>query len=206
MASEVDRLYEEIERLNKKISELKAGSSDNSSFNGDPQGIGIIPEQESFILDPHSIGGYRNMSLPNGGVMKVKVLPFCKNGSHIVKDVEKIVFCSRCGGVTCKEHLFDVSPTLCRECVEKEVGGMSYKDVAVLLAVENGLGIDYLTSGLKLSKKEIDESAANCVSGGYLKRSIFNFFFSGYQMTFEGEKMLYLASLVYDLPAPSGGS
>ncbi|MEM3190882.1 MAG: hypothetical protein QXU98_07750 [Candidatus Parvarchaeota archaeon] len=204
MGSEVDKLYEEIERLNKRIAELEhdsSGRADDSSGGFDTvHGLGIIPEQESFILDSHSVGGYRNLSLPNGGVMKVKVLPFCKNGSHVVKNIDDIIFCSRCGGVICKEHMFDISPPLCRECVEKELGELDYKDVALLFAVKNNLGVGYLTSVLKLSRSEIDEAAANCLSRGYLKRSFFNFLFSGYQTTFEGERIIHMASLIYDLP------
>ena len=211
MGSEVDKLYEEIERLNKRISELESensnsGNNESNTINmGDDRNLGVIPEQESFVLDTHSLGGYRNLSLPNGGVMKVKVLPFCKNGNHVIKSMDDIIFCSRCGGVICKEHAFDISPPLCRECVEKELAGLDHKSIAVLFAVKNGLGLNYLKGTLKLSKKEIDEALSQCVSSGYIKQSIFNFLFSGYQTTFDGERKLYLASLIYELPNPEGG-
>ena len=211
MASESDKLYEEIERLNKRISELESESSRsdnggvNAAYTGNDKDLGVIPEQESFVVDSHSLGGYRNLSLPNGGVMKVKVLPFCKNGNHIIKSIDEIVVCSRCGGMICKEHAFDISPPMCRECIEKELSALTYKELMVLFAVENKLGMRYLTNDLKLNWREVEEAAANCVSLGYLRQSVFNFLFSGFQTTFEGKQMLYMASLIYDFPSLEQG-
>ncbi len=194
MEGDIDQIYDLIYKLDQKISDLEKKHSEIDVGEKDDMAQDIITDQERIVVDSHSLGEYKNVSLSNGSTMKIKSYPLCANGRHIIKNLDDIVFCSKCGNAICKEHNIQISPPLCINCVNDIIGPVTQNELLILSVISKGVSYWSLSKSLKLSWRDIKTGIQNLQSLGYIRRSIFR-----YETTLEGEKILNLARFVYDI-------
>ena len=180
MEDDINKMYEEIVRLSKKISELDQRSAeiesvisslDLSSKPKEPENPAIL-DQETITLDPHNIGGYRNLSMPNGGVMKVKATPFCVNGRHVVRSVDDITFCAKCSSIFCEAHAYPTEEPMCEACIKDTIRDFDPAAFYALFAARYGIPLRKLRKRLNMSRSEIKPHLEKLVSSGCMKQNM----------------------------------
>ena len=206
---DLNRIYDAITSLSKRVAELDQKNSEIASvLSGlaagalsQPEPDQMILDQESTVVDPYNISGHKNFSLPTGGVIKVKSKSMCVNGLHLVDDQSKITFCSRCGAIICKDHMYDLDENLCVNCLKKELKEFNSLDIYLLNAVYNNIAFKDVKRQLRLSSKEISESASKLVASGCIKKDLmFRYFLTGY-----GAGVLKMGVNLYSISLPQEG-
>ncbi len=193
---DLDKLYDLIYKLNEEVAELKRRSEEVKQDPDESQ-MDVVTDQEHVLVDPHSLGEYKNVSLPNGSVLKMRTYPMCVNGRHVINDLSDIVFCSRCGGAICSKHALDIDPPLCKNCIREEVGILSEAEIAVLVAVSKGVPFWRMTKTLKVSRGLVSKSLEKLRSLGFIRLGFPNFL--RYETTMDGDNFIRLASFIYDI-------
>ena len=204
MENDFDKIYDAIFKMNKKLSEIDLKNLELSKIisslpalkpatNDDPQEA--IIEQEDVVADPYSVGGYKNVSLPNGGLIRIKSKPFCSNGRHMISDTDGLIFCSRCSSVICRDHRPAIDEPMCRQCLSVALKDFDAADLYVLFAVVNGVQTKKLRKTLNLSRAEFSAAVSKLVRKGCARQ---NMFFS-LKPTLYGMNVSNLASCLYDM-------
>jgi hypothetical protein len=200
MEEEQKRLYEEITRLNEKVLELGQRNAEIEAKLASVQardethdGEQII-EQEAYLLDAHNPPGKKTISLPNGGVIKLRSQSFCVNGRHIIRDSASMLFCSKCDSIMCTSHASGLDEPLCSICISSMLSGVDNIDLFILHALYSKKPFSELKRRLNVGEK-FNESLSKLVGLGYVKRNIL---FS-YGLTIDGEYALKLALQIKDV-------
>ena len=84
--NDIDKIYDALVRLNKKVSELEQRDMEIesilSNLNLSPKKEDeYILDQENTIVDSYNLSGHKSVSMPNGGVIRMKSKSFCVLGS-----------------------------------------------------------------------------------------------------------------------------
>jgi hypothetical protein len=197
---EIEKLYDAVVKLNKRISELDQRNVEIESILSSlppPQQKEdfYILDQENTVIDPYNIGGYKNVSMPNGGAIKIRSKSFCANGRHIIENQEKILFCTKCSAITCTEHYFGVdSEPFCSSCLKNELKDIDDVSLYIIAAIDGGFSLHKLKRLLNVGHKEFLGSLSALLTSKYIKQ---NLFFS-YGLTVYGRRVLALAENLYD--------
>lgn len=202
---DLNKLYDSVLELNKKISELDGRNAEIESFLSslntdasknaqDGKDVDAVIDQESTIVDPYNIGGHKSLSLPNGGVVKLKSRSFCVNGRHVVNNVDDMLFCSRCNAIVCRAHAYELEEQVCSACLKDEIKEFDSTCLYLLFALKNGIPVRKLKHRLNASKDEMDSAISklkshNCVAQDMLFR---------YRISIRGEEVLNTARILYD--------
>lgn len=201
MEEEIKQLYEAFLKMNEKLSQINSKNEHLESLvNSLSQYIlenkgEEITEEEMTILDPFNLGGYKNVSSPNGSVFKVKSRSLCVNGRHVINDGEPVLLCSKCSSIICYQHDKGISPPLCINCIENELGELGPLEIYILDSVNKGIPLNSLRKALKGSYKEFAKSQLKLIREGYLEKDIF----FRRVLTLKGNKALVFGSKIYDL-------
>ena len=202
MDEDANKIYEALFKMSKKLAEIDQRNQELeeiiSKFNsrqssGEEQNPTII-DQENYLADPFAIGGHRNLSLPNGGSIRLKSQPLCINGRHIIKDSLDILFCSKCNSIFCAEHRYDSDDPICVNCLKEEIRDFDSLSLYLMFSLRNGIRVSKIKRRFNLSNKEISSSLSRLVSVGCVRRDVF----FKYLLTMAGEKVLNTARLLYD--------
>jgi cell division protein ZapA (FtsZ GTPase activity inhibitor) len=197
---EIDKLYDAVIKLNKRVSELDQRNIEIetilSKFPPQQQKEdSYILDQENTVIDPYNVGGYKNVSMPNGGVIKIKSKSFCANGRHIIENLEKILFCAKCNAILCAEHYLGVDgEPVCSNCIKNELKNIDSLSLYILAAISGGFSLHKLKKLLNVERKEFGDSLSFLLSSKYIKQ---NLLFS-YELTIHGRHTLALAENLYD--------
>lgn len=206
MEDDIEKLYDAISKLNKKLSGLEIKNEElarilssaqpavpqreQCDYSNEP-----ITEEENTVIDTHGIGGYRNISLPNGGAIRVKSKPFCFTGRHIVSNLEGAVFCSHCDSLICKDHDFKLDEPICRKCVSAILQDIGFPDVYLLFGMVNGIPLARVRKHFNLSRREFSSAVSRLAKKGCVRM---NLLFRP-SPTFYGTSMSGFAAKIYDL-------
>ena len=204
MGNDFDRIYDAIFKMNKKLSEIDLKNAELSRIllslpatgpvAGDQKEDAII-EQEDVIADPYSVGGYKNVSLPNGGLIRIKSKPFCSTGRHMISDIDGLIFCSRCSSMICRDHRPKMDDPLCRQCLSDALKDFDAADLYVLFAVVSGVQTKKLRNAIGLSRAELSMTVSKLIKTGCIRQ---NMVFS-LKPTMYGMNVSCLASCLYDM-------
>lgn len=206
MEDDIEKLYDALSKLNKKVSDMDVRNEEIARMLSSAQSAGPkveprdyssdpIMEEENTVIDTRGMGGYRNISLPNGGAIRVKSKPFCFTGRHIVSNLDGAVFCSHCDSLICREHDFKLDEPICRKCVSALVQDIGFPDVYILFALVNGVPLDRIKRHFNLSRQEFSTAVSRLIKNGCAKRNLF--FLTA--PTFYGTSTAGLAAKIYDL-------
>ncbi|MEM0143698.1 MAG: hypothetical protein QXL94_07085 [Candidatus Parvarchaeum sp.] len=201
MEDDIKQLYEAVLKINERLSQVDSKNGQlESLINSMSQYIlekneGDITEQEIVVLDPFNIGGYKNVSTPNGSVLKVRSKGLCVNGRHSVDENTSVILCSKCNGIVCERHDTGLSPPLCVNCIKDQIKELELLDIYILNAISIGLNINELRKIVKGSYSEFRSAQQKLLKGGYLEKDLF----FRKILTTKGASALALGSKVYDL-------
>lgn len=201
MEDEMRQLYEAMLKMNEKVSDVNRKNEQlESVLNALSQYLlgnktEEITEQEMTVLDPFNLGGYRNVSSANGSVFKVKSKALCVNGRHTVAENSPVLLCSKCNGIVCYEHDRALSPPMCVNCIQGEMGDLGPLEIYILNAVNRGISVNDLRKALKGSHREFSYAQSRLLKEGYIEKKIL----LGKTITIKGTSALTLGSKVYDL-------
>lgn len=190
-------------KLNKKLNELDQRNSEIEAIiasltkqtTEQASNEGFILDQEEIIVDPFRVGGYKNTSLPNGGVVKIKSQPLCLNGKHIIKNQEAIRFCSKCNGIFCIEHGYNMNEPICIDCLKDILKDFDQLDIYILSALNESVPLRRLKKALNISNKDISINLSKLLSKGCIKQDLF----LRYHLTIQGGTILFLGVNLYDI-------
>ncbi len=204
MENDFDKIYDAIFKMNKKLSEIDLKNVELSKILSSlpvfkpaaaiPQADEIV-EQEDTVADPYSVGGYRNVSLPNGGLIRIKSKPLCSSGRHIVFDIDGIIFCSHCNSIICKDHKPALDEPLCKPCISEVLKGFDVADLYVLFAVVKGVQLNKLKKVLGLSRRDLSTALSKLINKGCARQNIM----FAINPTMYGISISGLASCLYDM-------
>ncbi len=199
MEEDISKLYEALLKLNKKVSELDQRNTEIQAAisSMSPPAIGEekpVIDQETTMLDAYNISGYKSLSLPDGGFVRLKSRSLCVNGRHVVDSTDKMLFCSKCDAIICTDHRYDLDETVCAGCLEKRISDFDSMSLYVLFALENGISIRKLRKRLNIPWKEIEAALdklqkSNCIFRDLLFR---------YRINIYGESAVDTAKLIMD--------
>lgn len=201
MEEELRQLYEAVLKMNEKISQINSKNEHlESLINSISQYIlenkgEDITEQETIVLDPFNLGGYKNVSSSNGSVFKVKSRAFCVNGRHSIDEGAPVLLCSKCGGIVCYDHDTGLSPPLCTGCIKNELDELGSLEIYILHSINKDVPINQLRKTLKGSYREFNEALAKLIKSGYVERDLL----FRKVLTMKGSSALALGSKLYDL-------
>ena len=201
MEEELRQLYEAILKMNEKVSEINSKNEHlETLINAMSQYIleknnDDITEQETVVLDPFNLGGYKNVSSANGSVSKIRSKGLCVNGRHSIDEYSPVLICSRCNGIICDKHDTDLSPPLCVNCIKDQIRDLDTLDIYILNAVNLDIPINDLRKNIKGSYKEFTRSQQKLLKEGYLEKDLL----FRKILTIKGSSALALGSKVYDL-------
>ncbi len=202
MEDDMNKIYDAIFKMSKKLAEMdqrnqeleeivsKFGQNRHVEEEQDP----TIIDQENYLVDPHAIGGHKNLSLPNGGSIRLKSQPLCINGRHIIKDSSEILFCSKCSSIFCTGHSYESEDPTCVNCLREEIRDFDSLSLYVMFALRNGIPLSKIKRRFNLSGSELSDSLSKLVSSGCVKRDMF----FRCLLTITGEKVLNSACVLYD--------
>ncbi len=199
---EIDKLYDAILKLSKRISELDQRNIEiesilSSMTPSQQKEDAYILDQENTIVDSYNISGYKNVSLPNGGVIKLKSKSFCANGRHVIENLEKMIFCAKCNAIICREHYLELDgEPACVSCLKNELNGVDDLSLYILSAISDDFPLWRLRRLLNVDIKEFKTALKNLLELKYIKQ---NLIFS-YEITLYGRRVLNLAENLYDFP------
>jgi hypothetical protein len=201
MEEDTKQLYEAVLKMNEKLSQVNSKNEQlESIINAMSQYMlskneGNITEQEIVVLDPFNISGYKNVSTPNGSVLKVRSKGLCVNGRHAVDETSNVNICSKCNGIVCEIHDTGINPPMCINCIKDQIRELEPLDIYILNAVNLGLSLGELRKMIKGSYKEFKAEQQRLIKEGYLDRNLL----FGKILTTKGASALSLGSKVYDL-------
>lgn len=201
MEEELRQLYEAMLKMNEKMAQLDSKNEHlESLINAMSQYFlekeeGDVTEQETVVLDPFTLGGFKNVSTPNGSVLRVRSKGMCVNGRHSVDESSAVFICSKCNGIVCDKHDTELSPPLCLNCIKDQIRDLDQLHVYLLSAVNSGIAVNYLRKGLKGSYHEFNTALQKLLKEGYLERDLL----FRKILTTKGSSALILGSKVYDI-------
>ena len=201
MEEEIKHLYEAVIKLNEKMSQVNSKNeqlevliNSISQYILENKGEDIM-EQETVVLDPFNLGGYKNISSQNGSVFKVKSKALCVNGRHTVENAEPVLICSKCNSIICHQHDKGVFPPICINCISKEIEDLDPLDIYVLHSVSADISLGALRKILKGSYKEFARSQGKLIRDRYIERDLL----FRRTLTVKGSGALAMGSKLYDL-------
>ncbi len=199
MEEDTDKLYEALLKLNKKVSELDQRNVETQAAISSLSPPAIeeerpIIDQEVTMLDAYNISGYKSLSLPDGGFVRLRSRSLCVNGRHVVDSADKVLFCSKCNAIICTDHRHDLDETICTGCLEKRISDFDSMSLYVLFALENGISIRKLRKRLNVPWKEIEAALDKLQKSNYIFRDLL----FRYQINIYGESAVNTAKLVMD--------
>ncbi len=199
MEDDSNKLYDAILKLNRKVSELEQRNMEIetilASFTpAEEKEEKPVIDQESTITDPYNLEAHKNVSLPNGGVVRLKSKSLCVNGRHIVNNLESVTFCSTCNAIICIEHQYELDEQRCTNCLKDEIKEFDSNSLYLLFAIKNNVPVRKLRRRLNISVDELKVAISllqskNCVTQDLLFR---------YHINVYGESLLNTARLLYD--------
>jgi hypothetical protein len=200
MEEDTNKIYEALLKLNRRVAELDQRNAEIeailSTFNPtqEKEGDRVVIDEESTIIDPYNLESHKNVSLPNGGVIRVKSKSFCVNGRHIVNSAEDILFCSKCNAILCNQHIYGLDEPLCTACIKEEIKAFDMNSLFLLLGIKYNVPIRKIRRRLNISNSDIKTAlsllkAQNCITQDLFFR---------YKINIYGENVLNLATLLYD--------
>lgn len=201
MENDSEKLYEAILKLNKRVTELDQKnieietllSSVNFSNTKDSK-ENVVIDQETTVVDPYNMAGHKSVSMPNGGVIRLKSKSLCVNGRHIINNNEDILFCSKCNSIFCRDHSYGLDATICTNCLKEELGQFDNVSLYVLFALKNGISLSALKKRLNIPKIDLDNSLKKLKETNCATQDIF----FRYKLSIYGEEVLNIASLLYN--------
>ena len=207
MEDEMKQLYEALIKMNERVSQIGNKSDQlETLINALSQYImqnkgEEITEEETTVIDPFNLGGYKNVSSPNGSVFKVKSKAFCVNGRHTLEEGKPLLICSKCNGIICYQHDKGVYPVMCVDCIQKEIPEIGLLEASILNAVKYKIKISDLKVAINISYKEIVKAQSKLIRDGYIDNDMFFRKF----LTVKGLSALNLANKLYEI-LPENGS
>ncbi len=201
MEEELKQLYEAVLKMNEKLSQVNSKNEQlESLINAMSQYMlskndGEITEQETVVLDPFNMSGYKNVSTSNGSVFKVRSKGLCVNGRHSVDENSNVKICSKCNGIICETHDTGLNPPMCVNCIKDQIKDLELLDIYILSAINNGISINQLRKLIKGSYKEFNISQQKLLKEGYIDKDLL----FRKILTTKGASALSLGSTVYDL-------
>ncbi|MCL5101658.1 MAG: hypothetical protein M1348_03555 [Candidatus Parvarchaeota archaeon] len=200
MEDDFEKVYDAILKLNKRISELDQRNLEIETLLStispkcDAPKEEAIFEQEGTILDPYNIGGHKSVSMPNGGVIRLKSKSLCVNGRHAVDNPDEISFCSKCSAIVCKNHTYDYKETICTGCLKNELNGLNEASLYALFAIKERIPIRTLKKKLNIPKEDLNIALQQLMESKCVRQDIF----FHYRISMYGEETLSIAKLIYD--------
>ncbi len=201
MEDEIKQLYEAILKMNEKIEQtesknmqLEALINAMSQYFIDKKEEEVI-DQETVVLDPFNLGGYKNVSTSNGSVLRVKSKGFCVNGRHPIDENSQVFICSKCNGMICDKHEKGLSPPLCINCIKDEIKDLELLHIYILNAISAGISINELRKSMKSPRKEFNQATQDLITEGYLEKDLL----FRKMLTMKGNYALSLGRVLYDL-------
>lgn len=200
MGEDIDKLYNAVIKLSKKVSELDQRNveieSILSTFNPKTQKEdAYILDQENTVVDSYNIGGYKNVSMPNGGVIRMKSKSFCVNGRHILDNLNNIVFCSKCNAIICTDHflMIDGEPA-CINCIKDELKNLDNLSLYILAALVKKFPLFKLKRSFNVQIGEFRSALTYLLKSGYIKQNVLFL----YTITLYGKRLVNIAENLYD--------
>lgn len=200
METDSNKMYDAIIKLNRKIAELEQRNMEVenilSSFNpaAESEESKAIVEQETTLTDPFNLEARKNVSLPNGGVIRMKSKPLCVNGRHVINNEDTVAFCSKCSAIMCDRHLYDLDQPVCMNCLKEEIKDFDSNSLYLLFAIKNNVPVYRLRRRLNISSEDMKAAISlleskNCITQDIIFRRHINIY---------GENVLNTAMLLYD--------
>jgi hypothetical protein len=197
---DLEKLCDAIQKLNKRVSDLDQRNVDIESLIASlapvqgKQNVDNIVDQECTIADPLNLNGYKSISMPNGGVVKLKSKSFCINGRHLVVNADDIIFCSKCNTIMCKQHDHGLDEPVCTNCLKEEIKDFDDVSLYILFSLRNGISIRRLKARINVPQEKFKEAIEKLFSYSSISQDIF----LRYHITIYGEQVLDTAARLYD--------